>query len=275
MSRRAIVTAVTLGLAVIAVAAAAVAATATSEKPLHLVVLGDSTAQASACPGCTDYAHLYAKDIENATGQRVRVDNRGAFRNGVLPMAQLSQTLAGVYADHSLRRALAEADVVVIGLGFNDTAWNRFDNPCEAAPEYPVIRWDEISDACQQQVTHEFKQTLDILLTQINQLRSGRPTLLRVVTPYDNVIGDTGDPGWDTPEGRRVARRGNDLLSAAQCEDVGFHGGACADLHRAFNGADGTSSPQAFLADGTHMNQAGHQRTAELLAGLGYAPLVP
>ena len=39
-------------------------------------------------------------------------------------------------------------------LGFNDTAWGRLDDPCEAAPEFPVVRWDEISDRCQRRVTH-------------------------------------------------------------------------------------------------------------------------
>src|SRR3954470_18294581 len=123
MRVRAIVVALTLCLAAAAVVATAGGATPTSDKSLQLVVLGDSTAQASACPGCTDYAHLYAKDVEFATGRRVQVDNRGLARNGFLPMAQVSQTLADVYGEPPLRQVLADADIVLIGLGFNDTAW--------------------------------------------------------------------------------------------------------------------------------------------------------
>src|SRR3954470_15650545 len=148
MHKRAIAAAVVLGLAASSLAAAggvAPTSKATPVAPLHLVVLGDSTAQASECPGCTDYAHLYADDIQRATGRRVQVDNRGARRDGFLPMLQGTQALANVYADPSLRRAIADADVVVVGLGFNDTAWNRLDDPCDAAPDYPIIHWDEIT----------------------------------------------------------------------------------------------------------------------------------
>jgi hypothetical protein len=137
------------------------------------------------------------------------------------------------------------------------------------------VHWDQISDECNRLVTHENKQALDILLTQINQLTAGRSTLLRVVTPYDAVLGDTVDPGWDTPEAARVARRGNSLMTAAQCELAGFHGGRCADAYHTLNGADGTASAQAYLVDGTHLNQDGHRKVAQVLADLGYTPLVP
>src|SRR4051812_2205107 len=278
MHRRAIAAAAVLALAASSVAAVggvAPTSKATSGAPLHLVVLGDSTAQASECPGCTDYAHLYANDIQQATGRPVQVDNRGAPRHGFLPMLQGTQALGNVFADQSLRRAIAAADIVVIGLGFNDTGWNRLDDPCEAAPDYPIIHWDEITEDCQQRVTHENKQTLDVLLTQVNQLRGGKPTLLRVVTSYDNIIDDTGDPGWDTPDGRRVAKRGNTLMTTAQCELAGFHGGRCADALHALNGPDVDASPQSYLVDGTHLNQAGHRQVARLLADLGYSPLLP
>jgi lysophospholipase L1-like esterase len=270
--------------AIIAAAAAVIAAVslvtsgitnAAPAAPLYMVVLGDSTAQPSECPECTDYAHLYAREIEKATRRHVEVDNRGTPQQGSMHMLQTSQALANVYADHGLRRAIAGADVVVIGLGFNDTAWGRLDDPCEAAPEFPVVDWDQVTDECQQRVTHENKQALDILLTQVNQLRAGRPTLLRVVTPYDAVLGDAVDPGWDTPETAAVARRGNGLLAAAECELAGFHGGACADVYHALNGADGRTSAQPFLVNSTHLNQAGHREVASLLAGLGYAPLAP
>jgi lysophospholipase L1-like esterase len=276
MRTRIIIVAAAAGAVAIALAVSGGAgstSSATVTAPFRLVVLGDSTAQASECPGCTDYVHLFAKDIEKARGRRVLVDNRGAPRQGFLPMSQVSQALGNVYADDSLRHAIAGADIVVIGLGFNDTAWDRLDNPCEAAPEFPLVHWDQISDNCNQRVTREFKQALDVLLTQIDQLRAHKPTLVRVVTPYDAVIGDQTDPGWHTPEAARVARRGNSLMTRAQCEIAGFHSGICADVYHALNGPDGRDSAQEYLIDGTHLNQTGHRRVARLLAELGYAPL--
>jgi lysophospholipase L1-like esterase len=276
MRKRAIVVAAGTSLAAVSlVVAGGATSRATTPAPLHLVVLGDSTARASECPGCTDYAHLYAKDVERATGRRVTVDYRGASRQGFLTMLQATQALGNVYADHSQRSAIAGADAILVGLGFNDTAWGRLDDPCEAAPEFPVVHWDQVTDRCSRRVTHELKQTLDVLLTQVNQLRAGKQTLLRVVTPYDAVLGDVVDPGWDSPEAARVARFGTGLMTAAQCELAGFHGGACADVYHALNGVDGTSSAQSYLVDGTHLNQAGHRRVEQVLAALGYAPLVP
>jgi lysophospholipase L1-like esterase len=49
-----------------------------------------------------------------------------------------------------------------------------------------------------------------------------------------------------------------------------------ANVHQAFNGADGTTDPQTLgiiAADGFHPNDAGHKVIAEQLRALGYAPL--
>jgi hypothetical protein len=90
------------------------------------------------------------------------------------------------------------------------------------------------------------------------------------------VIGDVTDlPSWNSPQAARVSRFGTDLMAAAECELAPFHGGACADAYHALNGADGRTAIQAYLVDGTHLDQAGHTRVAQVLAGLGYAPLVP
>lgn len=194
---------------------------------------------------------------------------------------------AHVYTDDSLRKTLADADIVLIDVGLNDTAWARLDNPCEAAPDFPVVQWRAITDECIGRVTHEYKQRLDEILTQIDELRGcgaapgvptcsqrgGKDTLLRVVTTYNQLIGDEVDPGWNTPKAARVSRRSIDLLAHAQCEVVGFHGGRCADAYHALNGPHGTKPPQQYLVDGTHLNQKGHQLIAQTLADLGYAPL--
>jgi lysophospholipase L1-like esterase len=205
----------------------------------------------------------------------VRVDNQGAPQNGILPAGYATQALGNVYADPSLRRALANADIGLIDVGFNDTPWARLDDPCEAAPDFPTVQWNQISDECIQRVTHEYKQTLDEMLTQVDQLRAGKPTLLRVVNVYNQVIADVTDPGWKTPQSAHVSRRADSLMASAQCEIAGFHAGSCADVYHAVNGMDGTTPAQPFLVDGTHLNQAGHRLVARTLAHLGYSPLSP
>jgi lysophospholipase L1-like esterase len=257
---------------------------------LHLVALGDSTARPSSCPGCTDFVDLYARAVEKATGKHVEVDNRAAIELSNLPPIQATQVLAHLYTDDSLRRALTAADIILINVGFNDTPWARFDDPCEAAPGFPIVRWHHISDQCIQRVTGEYKQTLDEILTEIDELRGcgaqpGVPpcsqrgqkdTLLRVVTVYNTTIGDTVDPHWNSPQAARTSRRANDLMVRAQCEVTRFHGGRCADVYHAVTGPSGMRVPEPYLvSDQTHLNQKGHRLVARTLANLGYSPLMP
>jgi lysophospholipase L1-like esterase len=267
--------------------AASSVATPTPDPHWNLVALGDSTAQASACPGCTDYVDLYAKAVAKATGEQVIVDNRAANELSNIPAEEATQLLFHLLTDASLRSAVADADIIVIGIGFNDTPWNRLDDPCDAAPRYPVVEWAKLSAGCIRGVTDEYKQTLDEILTQIDELRGcgempGVPpcsqrgsvdTMLRVVSVYNAAIGDSVDPGWDSPSVIRPTKLGNDLFVKAQCEVVHFHGGKCADVYHALNGPNGTRSAGRYLSDWAHLDQRGHRLVASVLIKLGLAPL--
>ena len=262
-------------------------ATPTPNAHWNLVALGDSTARANACDGCIDYVDLYAKAISKAAGVPVLVDNRAAIEDSNGPALQATQLLFHLLTDESLRDALATADIVVVAVGFNDTPWNRLDDPCDAAPHYPVVDWAKLSAACIRRVTGDYKQTLDEILTQIDELRGcgempGVPpcsqrgsvdTLIRVVTVYNAAIGDPVDPGWDSPSVIRPTKLGNDLFVKAECEVVRFHGGKCADLYHLLNGPDGTRSAGPYLSDWAHLNQRGHRLVANVLIKLGLAPL--
>jgi GDSL-like lipase/acylhydrolase family protein len=272
---------------------AAVVSSPSPTTHLNLVAIGDSTAQSSSCDGCTDFVDLYARAITKNYGIPVEVDNRAFVQYGNVPPAQVTQILADVETDASLRTALANADIVVVDVGYNDTAWNRFDDPCNAAPNYPRVRWQELSTGCIRSVTAQYKQTLDEILTEIAELRGcsefpgqppcsergGKDTLVLVVTAYNPAIGDTIDPGWGTPEAARKTALGTDLMVNDQCEVARFHGGRCADLYHAMNGPKGTNPAGRYLVttpDGyPHLNQRGHQLVADDLIAIGLAPLHP
>jgi hypothetical protein len=70
---------------------------------LHLVAIGDSTAQASSCDGCTDFVDLYARAITKTYGIPVEVENRAFEQYGNVPPAQVTHILADVETDASLR----------------------------------------------------------------------------------------------------------------------------------------------------------------------------
>jgi lysophospholipase L1-like esterase len=185
-----------------------------------------------------------------------------------------------------MRDAIAGADIVLVNVGFNDTPWGRLDNPCGAANyTATVIRWDEITPACTARVVGEYKQTLDEIFTQIDELRGcwtpkgeptscsergGKDTALRLTTVYDDWIGYDHTPTSDL----RPSELADEKMVEAQCWVVTMHGGACADLYHLLNGRSGTADAGPYLvADHTHLNQRGHQRVANALTALGLSPL--
>jgi hypothetical protein len=99
--------------------------------------------------------------------------------------------------------------------------------------------------------------------------------MLRVVTAFNTVIGDTVDPTWNSPAAVEPSVYNVAQLAALQCRLAKRHGGKCADAMHAFNGKDGRKSAQAFLnpADATHLAQSGHDTIAKLVVGLGFEPL--
>jgi lysophospholipase L1-like esterase len=275
-------------LAVAALAAAIATSAHAAPAPLRLVALGDSIPRANNCTGCTDYVTLYARALAKAMHRPVDVDNRSAVELSNVPAVGAAELYAKLLTDPSLRKAVAQSDVVLVGIGFNDTPWNRLDDPCNAAPRYPVVAWTKITPSCITRVTADFKQTLDEIMTQIDYLhgcgempgvppcsqRGAKDSLLRVTTVFNSTIGDTVDPSWSSPAAVGPTVNANALFTSAACEVAHFHGGRCADLLHAFNGPTGRAPARRYLGgDYTHLNQRGHTLAATVLARLGYAPL--
>jgi lysophospholipase L1-like esterase len=239
---------------------------------LSLVALGDSipAADPQNCDGCTGFVDLYANQLSQQLNARVQVDNRA------VPDTEASDLLDQVKNDDATRAALKRADLIVIDIGFNDSPWNRLDDPCDAAPNYPVVMWGKITQGCIAKVAGQYGQTLNAILSEVNDLRAGRPTALRLVTVYNSVIGDYVDPSWDDPAAVAPSKAANDKFVETQCRLTRMHGGECIDVYHTFNGNDGSHPAKRFLAsDYTHPNSEGHKLIAKLLAQSGYHPSQP
>jgi lysophospholipase L1-like esterase len=263
------------------------AVTSPEPEPWKLVALGDSLPRAHfSCPACKGFIELYADAITDATGVPVDVDNRTNVQHSGVSPVQASHLLHRILTDASLREAIADADIVVVNVGHNDTPWNRWDNPCEASdPSATDIERSMITDACTDRVLNDYKRTLDDIFAQIDILRGcmtqpfGEPltcteqgheeTMLRMATVYDDWIGWPG-----APTAEPVTARVNQRWVDAQCWVVRMHGGECADVYHVLNGPDGTKDAAGFLdEEHTHLNPRGHQLVADELARLGYRPL--
>ena len=194
------------------------------QRSLTLVALGDSipAARPRECGGCTGYVTLYGRALARATGRRVAVDNRA------VPGSTSSDLRVALAGDESLRVAVARANAVVITTGHNDRDAGALG------------------------------RNLDDVLTEIEVLRRGQPTLVRVTNFYD----DGGRP-----------RRAIALYSRVICSVARRHRVPCADVHRLFNGASGVRAPGALLArDHVHPSGRGHRAIARALVRLGFAP---
>ena len=162
----------------------------------------------------------------------------------------------------------------MIDVGINDSPWNRLDDPCGAASDYPVIEWSKITDRCIDGVASDYEQALDEILTEVEELRGGEPTALRLANVYNAVIGNHVDPSWDSPDAAAPSIATNDLFAQVQCDLVEQHGGECIDVYRAFNGSDGSKPASELLAsDYTHPSAKGHEVIADLLERSGTGPL--
>jgi lysophospholipase L1-like esterase len=231
-----------------------------------LVVVGDSIPFNSPedCPGCTGFVDRYAKDITVATGHPVKVQNLSQHTG-----LQTDSLLEELKTDTQRREALANADIIIVSIGHNDTAWNRGDDPCDGSNNED---WSKYNKTCAAAAAEIFRPQLESIFAQIVSLRAGKPTILRAVNVYNDWIGVSGTP----PEATDASRISLDAWSAMICQAAKSNGFTCADIYHAFNGSDGHTPAVDLLAQDTvHPSDKGNEVIAKVLTDLRYTPLVP
>jgi lysophospholipase L1-like esterase len=160
--------------------------------------------------------------------------------------------------DDEMRDAVAQARVVVVSVGFNDTPWNLFTNPCGAADQSATkIDWSAVTPACIERAKDDYARALDEVFEQID---------VRLLTVHNDWVGFEGRTAADV----RPSIDADIAFLDAGCWVVEMHGGACVDALRLFNGPNGERDAAPFLADDhTHYSQAGHRALSDALAKLG------
>src|SRR5205823_14486389 len=119
--------------------------------------------------------------------------------------------------------------------------------------------------------TARYHANLDKILTEIDRLRAGRPTAVRLTTQYSDFGGPDICCGAIAT---KVAAQVKAAFNKVECEAAAAHYATCVDLLEPFNGPSGTTWPGDLIGpDGTHPSAAGHQKIAELLESSGLAPL--
>ena len=238
--------------------------------PWSLVVIGDSIAYNSPmhCPGCTGFVDRYAASITAATGHPVNVQNFSSLGIGV---DGLLDKLGAPF--DSRRDELANADIIVVSISFNDIAWIRNDDPCDG-PTTNDPDWSNFNTTCAAAAAEIFRPKFESLYAEIVGLRGGKPTIFRTINRYNDWIGCTG--GNCPPEATNATRDVLDAWNAMVCKAAQENGFICADIYHKFNGLDGLTPSLDLLAnDYTHPSDKGNEAIAHVLEDLGYAPLFP
>lgn len=246
--------------------APAQAATTTTRPALHLVAIGDSIPfnDAGDCPGCTGFVVRYAAAVQQATGRAVETQNLSQHNGLTLPM--LMDEL------DSFTPQLSAADIIVIGIAHNSNELAS-DTPCGAsrdAEENP--NWAVMTSACAQTSATKYRPIYDELFSKVAALRAGKPTILRTINRYDDVIGAPSVTLNAVRQAKvRTFLKTWDEMLCASATKASF---GCADIYAAFNGPDGRKPSGALLGgDYTHPSDQGNAVIAQTLVAEGFAPL--
>jgi len=230
---------------------------------LRLVAIGDSIPYNSPadCPGCTGFVDRYARAVAKKTGRRVTVQNLSEHNNLTLPrlLAELN----------SFKSSLAAADIIIVGVAHNTIELNA-DRPCGAPLQNDLPQWAVMDVACATQSAKKARRLYDRLYGRIAAWRKGKPTILRTINRYNDWIGDARlTPSQESLTAMFIAQWNKELCQSARAHRFG-----CANISRAFNGANGMKPSGDLLGpDHTHPSQKGNALIARTLAGLGFAPL--
>jgi lysophospholipase L1-like esterase len=232
-----------------------------------VVTIGDSIGFAQDdCGGCPSFTTLFSRAIEVKAGMPVYATNLSTQDD-----LTGKRLVLRIKTSAPMRAALAGALIVIVSIGHNDTPWNSIDDPCDGDTGN-MPRWTSYAGACVVQLAKRHGQELDAILTQIETLRAGAPTAIRVLTDYNDII------GWGQAP-HEANRRSVEVLNAfyaETCRVAKVHHAICVDVYHSFNGTTGWTAAGDLLTDDyTAPSAKGQRRIADLLAKAGLVPLVP
>jgi lysophospholipase L1-like esterase len=188
------------------------------------VAFGDSWPYGAHCNGCRPFPVLYADGLAATTDHRIDFVNfttNGGTSRSLLKDIQTSQ---------KTRDAVMSADIIVISTGANDLedAFGLFAaGNCGGVDNFDCFR----------KVGEVWHTSFDGILTEINTLRAGKPTALRLVTNSNEALSDPGlieifGPEDSSGAGAFITNLQHEIL----CEVAAKHGAKCVDLRPVLNG---------------------------------------
>ncbi len=218
--------------------------------------LGDSLAAGALAQ--EGYVPRYASYINLDTGSNVIVLNLG------VPGWHSGDLLDALQNNALFRGQVSQAQVVTWDIGGNDLA-NAHDHfvqkTCGGLDNQDCLR----------SAVATFESNWDLIVVELLTLRDPKKTILRTMDIYNPYVASDMKAGIFTTLEPYLDEVNSHIHANAEANSI-----PVADVHAAFNGADGTQDPATLgliAPDGFHPNDAGHKVIADQLRKLAYAPL--
>jgi lysophospholipase L1-like esterase len=218
--------------------------------------LGDSLAAGALAQ--EGYVPRYATYVNTDTGSNVTTLNLG------IPGWHSGDLLDALRNNLVFRNQVLGSEIVTWDIGGNDlaSAHDSFTaGTCGGTDNQDCLR----------SAVSTFEPNWDAIVIELLKLRDPSKTILRTMDIYNPYVAADMKAGIFATIEPYLDEVNNHIHTNAQANGI-----PVADVHQAFNGADGTQDPIAaglIAADNFHPNDAGHKVIADQLRTLAYAPL--
>jgi hypothetical protein len=203
--------------------------TSASPRPLTFVALGDSWPEGAHCGYCETFAGRYAAGLKTLAGRPVHfVDLTGSaqpfFHTAGGGTASLLRALR---RDSSFARQVASGDVIMIATGPNEGS--------RAFEPYAHGHCGR-AFACVRRLERFWLRNFDAILDDIDRLRGGRPTAIRLVSAADFLLSDPSATKGLPPDAMQFGAKYFAALNTAECDAARAHHAMCVDVRPVLNG---------------------------------------
>ena len=195
------------------------------------MAFGDSWPEGAHCNGCTAFPGLWADDLAIQTGQEVQfTDLTGEAEGSPVESKGSGSLLDSLRTNERNRAAVQSADVILIATGPNEMEQMHeavSAGTCGGSDQFDCIR----------ALGELWETNFDAILTEIETLREGKPTAVRLVSAANPFV-SYPEMNVGLPEG--FAATGGalvfELLATAMCDAATAHNAVCVDARPIING---------------------------------------
>jgi hypothetical protein len=207
---------------------------------LSYVAFGDSWPEGAHCDGCTPFAELWAEDLETQAGVEVGFEDFTGDNEESGADEMASATLLGsLQSGESTRTAVENADIVLIATGPNeigDAIEPLLAGTCGGPDQLECVRT----------LGQKWSTNFDAILTEIEALRDGRPTAIRLVNAAVPTAADLGEPANEALE--TALPLIYEQLTVAVCDAAAAHHAVCIDVRPLISSAAEENTPESMRA---------------------------